>query len=67
MVGYSESSYTLSEAEGYVEVCVNAMSPGTAAEFDISSTATESMYYASHSIIFDPKGVIETKQGRGYI
>ena len=32
-VGYSKTSYTLNEAEGYVEVCVNAISPGTAAEF----------------------------------
>ena len=40
MVGYSESSYILSEAEGYVEVCVNATSP---AVFNISSTAAESI------------------------
>ena len=43
MVGYNDSSYTLSEAKGYVEVCVNATSPGTATEFNISSTATENI------------------------
>ena len=37
-VGFNETSYTLGEAEGYVEVCVNATSPGTAAEFNIIST-----------------------------
>ena len=40
-VGYNESSYTLSEANGYVEVCVNATSPGISEEFYIYSTSTE--------------------------
>ena len=40
-VSYNKSSYTLSEAERIVEICVNAESPGTAAEFSISSTAIE--------------------------
>ena len=42
-MGYSKSSYTLSETEGYVEVCINATSPGTAAGFIINSTITESI------------------------
>ena len=40
-VGYNESSYTLSEANGYVEVCVNATSPGISEEFYIYSTSAE--------------------------
>ena len=47
-MGYNESSYTLSEAEGYVEVCVNATSPGTAAEFIINSTITENITSKYH-------------------
>ena len=42
-VGYNESSYILSEANGYVEVCVNATSPGISEEFNIHSTSTENM------------------------
>ena len=39
-VGYVESSHILSEANGYVEVCVNATSLGISEEFYIYSTST---------------------------
>ena len=37
-VGYTQTSYTLTEDEDSVELCVNATSPGIAEEFMINAT-----------------------------
>ena len=37
-VGYTESSYTISDSEDYVEICIKATSPGIEANFSISSS-----------------------------
>ena len=40
-VSYTQSSYTLNKAEGYVEICVEAKSIGISEEFYIDAITTE--------------------------
>ena len=40
-IPYTQSSYTLNETEGYVEICVEAKSLGTSKEFYMDAITTE--------------------------